>query len=122
MGTDVLCSRCKYIFSGYTVCIPYFSADKVGSYVAELKVTDSFDASSENFAATVIEVVPYEDLFITLSWDTPNIDLDLHLLSNPMGYYGNEDCFLEILHLTGENSIITQMIQYWFLMMKGMSR
>ena len=72
---------------------PYFSADKVGSYVAELKVTDSFDASSENFAATVIEVLPYEDLFITLSWDTPNIDLDLHLLSNPTGYYGNEDCF-----------------------------
>ena len=72
---------------------PYFSADKVGNYVAELKVTDSFEASSENFAATVIEVVPYEDLFITLSWDTPNIDLDLHLLSNPMGYYGNEDCF-----------------------------
>ena len=72
-----------YLFR-YTVCILFF-VDKVGSYVAELKVTDSFDASSENFAATVIEVVPYEDLFITLSWDTPNIDLDLHLLSNPMG-------------------------------------
>jgi hypothetical protein len=72
---------------------PTFLADKVGSYVAELQVTDSFDAPSENFAATVIEVIPYENLFITLSWDTPNIDLDLHLLSNPAGYYSTEDCF-----------------------------
>ncbi len=73
--------------------VPSFSADKVGSYVAELKVIDSFDMPSENFAATVIEVIPYEKLFITLTWDTPDIDLDLHLMSNALGYYTEQDCF-----------------------------
>ena len=36
---------------------PYFSADKVGSYVAELNVTDSFEASSENFELNSITLI-----------------------------------------------------------------
>ena len=72
---------------------PTFSTDKIGTYVAELEVIDSFDVASQNFAATVIEVVPYEDFFITLEWDTPNIDLDLHVLTDLTEYYSDQDCF-----------------------------
>jgi hypothetical protein len=80
-------------FTNTESATPSFSSDKIGSYIAELKVTDAFDVTSENFSATVIEVVPYENLYITLTWDTPSIDLDLHLMSNALGYYTDQDCF-----------------------------
>jgi uncharacterized protein YfaP (DUF2135 family) len=47
---------------------------------------------STNPAAQVVEVVPWRDLEVRLTWDHP-VDLDLHVLAPDGTYYGDEDCF-----------------------------
>ena len=41
----------------------------------------------------MIEVIPYENLMIEVSWDIPGTDLDLHLVAPSGSYYGELDCF-----------------------------
>lgn len=72
---------------------PAFSADVLGRYVAQLNVSDIYGEHSTNFAATTIEIVPYTDLNIELSWDAPGYDLDLHLIKPGGSYYGDGDCY-----------------------------
>ena len=72
---------------------PTFSADVVGTYIATLEVTDDDQLISENYAATLIEVRPYENLTIEATWDISGVDVDLHLISPDGTYYGPGDCF-----------------------------
>jgi hypothetical protein len=77
----------------YNVESPFFSADKVGRYVIMLTVTDEDGLISESPSATMIEVKPYENLRIELTWDAPGMDLDLHLVQENGTYYGDGDCY-----------------------------
>jgi len=72
---------------------PTLTADLLGVYTIDLVVTDADGLISENPATAVVEVIPYEDLYVELSWDTTDLDLDLHLI-NPEGvYYEDSDCY-----------------------------
>ncbi|MEE2751071.1 MAG: hypothetical protein VX519_06555 [Myxococcota bacterium] len=72
---------------------PTFSADLIGNYVIDLMVVDEDGQPSLNPAATVVEILPWEDLELVLSWDKPEVDLDLHLLNQNGTYFGVGDCF-----------------------------
>ena len=72
--------------------LPLFSSDLLGTYVVELNVTDADGLVSQYPSATMIEVGPYEDLFVELTWDAA-VDLDLHLVSPGGSYYGPGDCY-----------------------------
>ena len=81
------------VFEGAETGQPTFSADLVGTYVATLEVTDDDQLISENYAATLIEVRPYENLTIEATWDVQGVDVDLHLIAPDGTYYGPGDCF-----------------------------
>jgi hypothetical protein len=70
-----------------------FSAQTVGDYMLSLTVTDEEGNRSENAAGAVIEVVPWEDLSLVLTWDESFADLDLHLLRPDGSYYTDGDCY-----------------------------
>jgi hypothetical protein len=72
---------------------PTFSSDLVGSYIATLVVTDSDQLTSQNYAATLIEVRPYENLTVEANWDVIGADVDLHVIAPNGSYYGEGDCF-----------------------------
>ena len=72
---------------------PYIYADILGTYIVELFVTDSTGLISEYPSATMIEVIPYEDLIVEVTWDVVGTDLDLHLVAPGGAYYGELDCF-----------------------------
>jgi len=72
---------------------PTFSADRIGNYVLDLMVVDEEGQPSLNPASTVVEILPWEDMEIVLSWDKPDVDLDLHLLNQNGTYFGVGDCF-----------------------------
>ena len=72
---------------------PYLFADVLGEYIVHLTVTDSTGLTSTYPAATMVTVIPYQDLMIELTWDVDNTDLDLHFISPEGAYYSQEDCF-----------------------------
>ncbi len=72
---------------------PTFSADLLGNYVIDLMVVDEDGQPSLNPASTVVEILPWEDMELLLSWDKPDVDLDLHLLNETGTYFGVGDCF-----------------------------
>jgi hypothetical protein len=72
---------------------PYLYADILGTYVIELEVTDSTGLVSTYSSATMVEVIPYEDMMIDVTWDIDGTDMDLHLVAPTGGYYGDLDCF-----------------------------
>jgi len=72
---------------------PVFSAGTVGSYVLALTVTDMEGNRSQNAAGAVVEILPWEDLSVTLTWDQTTADLDLHLVRPGGSYYGEDDCY-----------------------------
>ena len=80
-------------FTAVAEAMPSFSSDLLGRYVAQLNVRDIYGQQSTNFAATTIEVVPYTDLYVDLSWDAPGYDLDLHLIKPGGSYYTDGDCY-----------------------------
>jgi len=69
-----------------------FVVDVAGYYDFELVVTDFNGVPSEP-AACRVEAVPSEELYVALSWDTGNSDLDLHLVPEGRQYFGCSDCF-----------------------------
>ena len=79
--------------SATDIANPVFSADLLGEYIFSLQVTDEEGLVSEYKSATLIEVVPYEDLIVSVSWGTAVVDVDLHLLNAAGTYYGEGDCF-----------------------------
>ena len=76
-----------------TASQPYIYADILGTYIVELTVTDSTGLMSEYSSATMVEVIPYENLMVEVSWDVAGTDLDLHLVAPGGTYYGELDCF-----------------------------
>ena len=72
---------------------PFIYADILGTYIVQLTVTDSTGLESEYSSATMVEVIPYENLMVEVSWDVVGTDLDLHLVAPSGTYYGELDCF-----------------------------
>ncbi len=73
---------------------PAFSAETLGLYEIGLLVIDADGLESTNPAATQVEIVGWENLEVRLSWDIPNVDLDLHLVRPGGSYYSDvDDCF-----------------------------
>lgn len=71
---------------------PKFAGDTLGTYQLSLAVVDADGLESAERAPAVIEVVPYEDLRISVSWDVA-ADVDVHLVKPGGSYYGEGDCF-----------------------------
>ncbi|MEQ1507491.1 MAG: IPT/TIG domain-containing protein, partial [Myxococcota bacterium] len=71
---------------------PILVADQLGTYAVSLVVTDGDGQVSVNPAAQVVQVGPWQDLHLSLTWDAP-VDLDLHLLAPDGVYYHATDCF-----------------------------
>jgi len=69
-----------------------FVVDVAGYYDLQLIVTDSNGVVSEP-ATCQVDAVPAEELYVALSWDTGNSDLDLHLVPEGHSYFGCSDCF-----------------------------
>jgi hypothetical protein len=90
--TDIV-QGATIVFEGSDTPEPVFSSDVLGRYVATLQVSDDDGIISENYAATLIEVVPHENLIIEVDWDVAGVDVDLHLISPSGSYYGEGDCF-----------------------------
>jgi len=83
-----------YSFPDVEVAEPIFSAESLGVYEIGLLVIDEDGLESSNPAGTTIEVLPWEALELTLSWDVPDVDLDLHLVRPGGHYYSDvDDCF-----------------------------
>lgn len=79
--------------SATDIANPTFSADILGTYVLSLQVTDEEGLISQYKSATMIEVIPYEDLIVSVTWGSTVVDVDLHLLNGTGTYYGDGDCF-----------------------------
>lgn len=73
---------------------PVFSGETLGVYEVGLLVIDEDGLESLNPAATQIEIVGWEQLEVQLTWDIPDVDLDLHLVRPGGSYYSEtEDCY-----------------------------
>ncbi len=77
---------------GADTVAPTFLADTLGVYEVSLTVTDQDGLVSENTALQSIEVTPWTELEVVLTWDA-DVDLDLHLIAPGGAYYGDNDCF-----------------------------
>jgi len=77
---------------GADTATPSFFADTLGVYEVALVVTDADSLISENTALQAIEVTPWTELEVVLTWDA-DVDLDLHLIAPGGAYYGENDCF-----------------------------
>jgi len=71
---------------------PLFSSEDLGIYELALTVVDEDNLTSENIAIQTLEVVPWEDLEITLEWNE-EVDLDVHLIAPNGAYFEHSDCF-----------------------------
>lgn len=69
-----------------------FRPDLVGTYVAELVVTNERGESSLPCVAT-LEAIPSADLWVELYWGTNNDDMDLHLTVDGGGLTSGDDCY-----------------------------
>jgi hypothetical protein len=69
-----------------------FIVDIAGTYNLELVVTDFNGVPSEPVVCPV-SAVPAEELYVALSWDTGNSDLDLHLVPTGGAFFGEDDCY-----------------------------
>lgn len=83
----------NYNIDDPTAETPTFTADTIGIYDIDLVVTDVDELESRNPAGTVVEVTPWTNLEVVLSWDTVGIDLDLHLLQPEGVYFRESDCY-----------------------------
>jgi hypothetical protein len=72
---------------------PQLVSDTLGLHHVSLVVEDEHGTLSANDTLTRVEVVPWEDLSVELTWDLDGVDLDLHLLAPSADYYSDGDCF-----------------------------
>ena len=70
--------------------VTYLDIDVAGTYTIELIVTDDTGATSAPAQHTV-RARPVEDLYIALTWDTDNSDVDLHVVPSGSAWFGDED-------------------------------
>jgi hypothetical protein len=83
-----------YSFPELESANPVFSAETLGVYEIGLVVIDKDGLESSNPAGTRIEILPWENLELQLSWDLSDVDLDLHLIRPGGAYYSDvDDCF-----------------------------
>ncbi len=71
---------------------PELFLDVAGTYEVALTVTDHNGISSEQTVCEA-EIVPDEELYVALSWDTTGSDLDLHMVPEGEVMWGCMDCF-----------------------------
>ena len=71
---------------------PELFLDVAGVYEIGLIVTDHNGVSSEQ-AICEADIIPDEELYVALSWDTTNSDLDLHMVPEGEVMWGCMDCF-----------------------------
>lgn len=69
-----------------------FTPNVAGTWLAELTVRNSTGAVSAPCSAAV-EVVPAQSLWVELSWDNTNDDLDLHVLRSGAVFGSDDDCY-----------------------------
>jgi hypothetical protein len=72
------------------VDINHLDIDVAGSYTVELVVTDDTGATSAPAQHTV-RARPVEDLYIALTWDTDNSDIDLHVVPAGGTWFSGDD-------------------------------
>lgn len=72
---------------------PEFVSESLGIYTFELNVQDTDGLVSEIPAWAAVEVLPWEDLEVSLTWSSTGPDLDLHLVAPKGSYYTESDCF-----------------------------
>jgi hypothetical protein len=70
--------------------LTYLDIDVAGSYTVELVVRDVSGASSAP-AQHTIRARPVEDLYIALTWDTHDSDVDLHVVPSGGIWFSDED-------------------------------
>jgi hypothetical protein len=68
----------------------HLDVDVAGDYSVQLIVTDATGASSAP-AVHSVRARPVEELYIALTWDTVDSDLDLHVLPSGATWFGDED-------------------------------
>ena len=71
---------------------PEFIADLAGDYVAELTVTNSEGVTSSP-CETTLTAEPVEALWVEMFWESPNDDMDLHLLAPGGSIETDTDCY-----------------------------
>ncbi len=67
--------------------------DVAGEYVVRLTVTDDSGLTSTNDARVNLNAVPSEALHIELTWESPNWDLDLHMVKDGAAYCSTSSCY-----------------------------
>lgn len=72
--------------------LPGFGANVLGAYVVGLEVVDAEGVASKNPAAQVVEIVPWRELVVTMTWSQP-VDVDLHVVAPGAAYASDGDCF-----------------------------
>jgi hypothetical protein len=73
-----------------TSAIATMVVDVAGSYTVELSVTDGTGLTSAPSQHTVV-ARPVEELYIALTWDKGNSDLDLHVVPSGGVFWGEDD-------------------------------
>ena len=71
---------------------PELFIDVAGVYEIQLVVTD-FNGIASEPVSCVADITPDEQLYIALSWDIGDSDLDLHLVPGGNAFWGCMDCF-----------------------------
>jgi hypothetical protein len=69
-----------------------FVIDVAGDYDFQLVVTDSAGVDSEPTTCRV-QAIPAEELYVAVSWDTGNSDVDLHMVPQGETFFGAGDCY-----------------------------
>ncbi len=72
---------------------PVFVPDVAGTYRVKLEVTSSVSEKTSEPDYITLEALPPQELSVTLTWNTPDTDVDLHLLGPDGFYWSDTDCF-----------------------------
>lgn len=76
-----------------TLSAPSLNLDTAGSYTVALQVWNTLGVASATAVHTV-DAVPQQDVYVTLSWEGEDADLDLHLVQTDGGllFDSSDDC------------------------------
>jgi len=77
--------------SNTALSAPYMTLDVSGSYVVALQVQNTLGVAS-SVAVHAIEAQPEDSLYVELTWDADDADMDLHLVANdPASWFSRDD-------------------------------